>query len=183
MAAPAVSASSEAANNLNVSQARHDQLPIIASLAHDIWHRYYPSIISTAQIDYMLKQRYTTEALSERQAKRGSLLLIAWLGPLAAGYAFISTPDDAPDEATLDAFYLHPDHHRRGLGTRFMEKVIAHLDEQPRRTITLNVNRLNITAINFYFRVGFTLRSTVDIDFGRGFFGHDFIMERTLRTD
>ena len=183
MALLTVSTSSEAANPLAVCRARSDQLPIIASLAHDIWHCYYPSIISTAQIDYMLSQRYTIAALSERQAKRGSLLLIAWLGPLAVGYAFLSTPDDAPDEATLDAFYLHPDYHRRGLGTRFMDNVITQVREQPCRTLTLNVNRLNITALNFYFHVGFTLRSAVDIDFGRGFFGHDFVMERALRSD
>ena len=36
---------------LTVTVARADQRGIIASLAHDIWNRYYPSIISQAQIN------------------------------------------------------------------------------------------------------------------------------------
>ena len=169
------------AAGLTISVARADQLPIIASLAHDIWHRYYPSIISKAQIDYMLRERYSAEALTQRFAGRGNVLLIAWLGPLAVGFACLSVAEEAMDEASLDAFYLHPDHHRRGFGTIFMEQVVAHLDGQPQITLVLNVNRQNITAINFYFRVGFTLRSAVNVDLGHGFIGNDFVMERPLR--
>lgn len=169
------------AAGLSITVARPDQLGIIASLAHDIWNRYYPSIISKAQIDYMWRLRYSSEALTEKYAARGTTLLIAWLGPLAVGFAVLSVPEDALDEANLDAFYLHPDHHRRGFGTVFMEQVVTHLDGQPRHTLVLNVNRRNITAINFYFRQGFTIRSAVDIDLGHGFIADDFIMERPLR--
>lgn len=169
------------AAGLRIAVARPDQLNIVGSLAHDIWHRYYPSILSKAQIDYMLRQRYTIEMLAERQVTRGTTILIAWLGPLAVGFAILAVPEDALDEVTLDAFYLHPDHHRRGFGTVFMEQVVAHLAGQPRITLVLNVNRRNITAINFYFRQGFTIRSAVDIDLGHGFIGDDFVMERLLR--
>lgn len=166
--------------DLRISVARQDQLGIVVSLAHDIWHRYYPSIISKAQIDYMLRQRYTQDALAERFQKRGSSILIAWLGPLAVGFAMLSIPDDALDEVTLDAFYLHPDHHRRGFGRVFMEQVVDHLHHQPRSTLVLNVNRRNITAINFYFRQGFIIRSAVDVNLGHGFIGDDFVMARAL---
>lgn len=165
---------------LTVTVARPDQLNIIGSLAHDIWHRYYPSIISKAQIDYMLRERYTLEALRERCARRGTTLLIAWLGPLAIGYAMISTPEDALDEVTIDAFYLHPDHHRRGVGRLFMEQVVDHLRHTSRGTVVLNVNRRNITAINFYFRQGFIIRSAVDVELGGGYIGDDFVMARAL---
>ncbi|HEX3132598.1 MAG TPA: GNAT family N-acetyltransferase [Planctomycetota bacterium] len=168
------------AAGLNVTVARLDQLRIIASLAHDIWNRYYPSIISKAQIDYMLRLRYSPDALVERYATRGTTMLIAWLGPLAVGFAVLSVPEDALDETNLDAFYLHPDHHRRGFGTVFIEQVIALLDGAPRHILVLNVNRKNITAINFYFRQGFTIRSAVDVDLGSGYTGDDFIMERPL---
>lgn len=169
------------ATGLRLTVARPDQLGILGSLAHDIWNRYYPSIIPQTQIDHLLRLRYTQEALQERAAKRGTTLLLAWLGPLAVGFAVLVVPEDALDEVTLDAFYLHPDHHRRGLGTVFMERVIAHLADQPRETLVLNVNRRNITAINFYFRMGFTIRSVVDVDQGGGFVGDDFVMAKPLR--
>ncbi len=166
--------------SLHITVARADQVNIICSLAHDIWHRYYPSIISKAQIDYMLRKRYMPDALGARYKQRGTTMLIAWLGPLAVGFAVLSIPEDALDEITLDAFYLHPDHHRRGFGRVFMEQVVDHLHRQPRSTLVLNVNRRNITAINFYFRQGFIIRSAVDVDLGSGFVGDDFVMARAL---
>jgi hypothetical protein len=33
-------------------------------LAHEIWHRHYPGIITVEQIDYMLAHGYSREALS-----------------------------------------------------------------------------------------------------------------------
>ena len=165
---------------LRTTVAKPEQLGIVGSLAHDIWHRYYPSILPKAQIEYMLRQRYTPEALAERFKQRGATFLIAWLGPLAVGFAVLSLPEDTLDEVTLDAFYLHPDHHRRGFGRVFMEQVVDHLHHQPRNTLVLNVNRRNITAINFYFRQGFILRSAVDVDLGHGFIGDDFVMARAL---
>jgi ribosomal protein S18 acetylase RimI-like enzyme len=90
----------------------------------------------------------------------------------------LNAADDAPDETCVDAFYLHPNHHRQGFGTRFMDLVLDHLSISPRRTVVLNVNRHNITAINFYFRNGFTIRSVVDAKLGHGFVANDYIMER-----
>ena len=167
-------------SGLRLTVARPDQLSIVGSLAHDIWHRYYPSIISKAQIDYMLRQRYSADALEKRFKIRGTTMLIAWLGPLAVGFAVQSIPEDTLDEVTLDAFYLHPDHHRRGLGQVFMEQAVDHMRHQRRSTLVLNVNRRNITAINFYFRQGFIIRSAVDVDLGHGFVGDDFVMARAL---
>jgi diamine N-acetyltransferase len=165
-----------------VSIAVHEQLGEVVSLAHDIWNRYYPSIISQGQIDYMLRLRYTPDTLTDRFHRRGTTILIAWLGSNAIGFAVLAIPDDELDEVKLDAFYLHPDHHRRGLGHLFMKQVINHLRHQSRRTVVLNVNRRNIAAINFYFRQGFTIRSAVDVDLGNGYVGDDFVMARTFAT-
>jgi ribosomal protein S18 acetylase RimI-like enzyme len=160
--------------------ATEQHLPIVASLARDIWNLYYPSIISQAQIDYMLGQRYTAQALKRSFDKKGASILLAQIGPMAIGYALLTVADDSPDETCIDAFYLHPNHHRRGFGTSFMNQVIDHLSDSPRRIIELNVNRLNISAINFYFRNGFVIRSVVDVNLGHGFVGNDYIMERRL---
>jgi ribosomal protein S18 acetylase RimI-like enzyme len=174
------SAHTSTVQDLVVVPVTAERLPLVSILAREIWNLYYPSILPRAQIDYLLGRRYSGEALAERLARPGSIMLMAQLGPMAVGFACLSVPEDAPDEVNLDAFYLHPDHHRRGYGTRFMELVVQHLGDQPRSTLVLNVNRLNITAINFYFRIGFTIRSAVDVDQGRGFIGNDYIMERVL---
>ena len=54
-----------------------EQLQAISELAHHIWHLHYPGIISRAQIDYMLDQRYSPSHLAETLDRRGSRLLVA----------------------------------------------------------------------------------------------------------
>jgi ribosomal protein S18 acetylase RimI-like enzyme len=44
----------------------------------------------------------------------------------------------------------------------------------------LQVNRQNYTAINFYFKLGFTIERVADFDIGHGFFMNDFVMLKQL---
>lgn len=167
-------------NDLVIEPVGIEQLQAISELAHHIWHLHYPGIISRAQIDYMLDQRYSPSHLAETLDRRGSRLLVAKRGRNAMGFALLAPAEDASDEVNLHAFYLHPDHHGRGYGRRFMDHLVDYARGEHYRDMTLNVNRLNIKAINFYFRAGFTIRSVVDIDLGRGFMANDFIMVRDL---
>ena len=41
-----------------------DEIDSVVALARSIWNRHYPGIISQAQIDYMLDQRYTPARLA-----------------------------------------------------------------------------------------------------------------------
>src|SRR5438552_2863225 len=43
---------------LQIRRADLSDLPAVSRLAHDIWHRHYPGIITRAQIDYMLTVGY-----------------------------------------------------------------------------------------------------------------------------
>lgn len=167
-------------NDLTIEPVGIEQLQAVSELAHHIWHLHYPGIISRAQIDYMLDQRYSPSHLAETLDRRGSRLLVARRGRNAMGFALLAPAEDASDEVNLHAFYLHPDHHGRGYGRRFMDHLVDYARGEHYRDMTLNVNRLNIKAINFYFRVGFVIRSVVDIDLGRGFMANDFIMVRAL---
>ena len=42
----------------HIAALRDDQVEALGALARHIWQRHYPGIISPAQIDYMLHQRY-----------------------------------------------------------------------------------------------------------------------------
>ena len=162
--------------NFTIETARPGEAPLVSALAEEIWNRHYPGIISQAQIDFMLDQRYAPVPLAKRLEQPGTRLLIARLGGQPVGFALLAPANDTPDEMMLHAIYLHPDHHGKGHGRRFMEHVVEYARQQHCRTIVLNVNRRNIKAINFYFRAGFTIRSAVDLQLGRGFVANDFVM-------
>jgi GNAT superfamily N-acetyltransferase len=163
-----------------VTAASQGDLAMISGLARDIWQRHYPGIISREQIDFMLDIRYSPERLRHEAGKPGQRFLVARLAGEPVGFASLSPAEDAPDEMVLRAFYLHPDHHGHGFGRRFMEQLVDEVRGSGYRLITLNVHRRNIKAINFYFKAGFVIRSSVDVPIGRGFELNDFIMARAL---
>ena len=51
---------------------------------------------------------------------------------------------------------------------------------KPIQNIQLAVNRLNIKSINFYFKVGFKIKSIENFDIDGKYEMNDFIMEKCL---
>ncbi len=146
-------------------------IPIINSLAKKIWRKHYPGIITNEQIDFMLEWMYSAKSL-EKQMIDGASFMIAFLGELPVGYLSFSKVEEG--EFFLHKFYVDADQHRKGIGTEIFNTIIALMD-QP-KSITLTVNRKNIKAINFYFKVGFSIKSAEDFDIGSGYFMNDFVM-------
>lgn len=153
--------------------------PIIASLAHRIWHVCFRDMITTEQIDYMLGRRYTAEALAE--ATRSGQLTYEILRVDGEPLAFTAYgPSDHSDELKLQQLYVHPDWQGRGLGGRLMDRVEAHARQLGRRKLVLTVNRGNHRARAAYEKRGFTIREAAVFDIGNGFVMDDYVMEKVL---
>src|SRR5690242_11377516 len=45
-------------DDVSIVPLRAADVPLLAALARDIWRAHYPGIISVAQIEYMLAERY-----------------------------------------------------------------------------------------------------------------------------
>ena len=151
----------------------------LAELARYIWQQHYPAIISQAQIDYMLQQRYQTTALQAELDTPWHWLDGLWLGENMLGFAnYFCT--EQPAEMKLDKLYLHPDWHGRGLGSLMLEYVTARARQQGCETLTLAVNKNNTTAIKAYHSNGFEVAREVVVDIGNGFVMDDFIMSKVL---
>lgn len=151
----------------------------IAALAGEIWREHYAGIISAAQIEYMLEQRYHP-TLIRLELTRADL----WWDKLLirqeiAGFASYFLTAQA-GEMKLDKLYVHQDHQRRGYGGH----VIAHVCERARKLgclrVILAVNRNNRNAIAAYLKHGFRVRGSQIKDIGGGFVMDDYVMEREL---
>lgn len=57
-------------------------------------------------------------------------------------------------EAQLNNMHVHPDHHRRGIGTLLMEAAVSFMQEVGYSEATLGVIQANTPARNFYERHG-----------------------------
>jgi GNAT superfamily N-acetyltransferase len=157
---------------------RADIEPLIA-LAREIWYAHYPAIISTAQVEYMLRQRYDP-ALLQAELERQDLWwdkLVAW-GAMVAFSSYFLVEDGAAMK--LDKLYVHPAHQRKGYGAALIARACERGAMRGCKRVTLAVNRRNAIAIAAYLKHGFTVADAVIKDIGGGFVMDDYIMDRPL---
>ena len=87
---------------------------------------------------------------------------------------FIAFEKTGESGGFINKFYVLQSTQRKGTGKVAFQLLIARFPEADE--IKLQVNRMNIQAINFYFKVGFSIESATDFDIGSGYFMNDFIM-------
>ena len=164
--------------SLEIVTANASDLAEVARLAHEIWHRHYPGIISSEQIDYMLERGYSREALLRFVTEDGAGLVLAMVGGVAVGFAAWYRADEAVTK--LDKLYVLPEHHGQGVGRALIAHVAGVARAAGASSLTLNVNRDNVGAVRAYERCGFEIRDRGDFPIGNGFVMEDFIMTRAL---
>jgi len=151
-------------------------LVAIQRLARAIWREHYPGIISRAQVEYMLAQRYSLEALRRDAAERGIRHDRALVAGELVGYASHG-PVAGSGETLLQSLYLRADVRRNGLGRALVEHVVECARKDGSRRVVLTVNRHNEVAIAAYRRYGFRVRRPVVTDIGGAFVMDDYRME------
>jgi GNAT superfamily N-acetyltransferase len=154
------------------------EIAIIQALADDIWHRYYPGIISAEQIDYMLAHGYSHHALMRFVTQADAGLALAEVDGRPVGFAAWYRVNDGTTK--LDKLYVLPERHGSGIGRALIEYVAASARAWGASALTLNVNRNNAGAIRAYERCGFAIRERGDFPIGNGFVMEDYVMTRAL---
>lgn len=151
------------------------ELPILESLAREIWPDTYADIISRDQMDFMLNWMYSTETLEKQQADEHEFYLIRKenrdIGFLAI--------EQIGDELKVNKVYVLPSAQGLGAGKNLMEKAIERAKAKDCTQLFLQVNRAN-KAKSFYEKLGFTIRKEEKFDIGNGYFMDDYVMELKL---
>ena len=164
---------------LTIRRADLTDLSTVMRLAHEIWHRHYPGIITVEQIDYMLSVGYSREALSAYVTDPTRGLVIAERNGTPLGFCAWYPPGQ-PATMKLDKLYVLPEMHGQGIGRTLIEHVARVARGAGCRTLVLNVNRNNVDSVRAYERCGFTIRETGDFPIGNGFVMEDYVMARPL---
>jgi len=147
----------------------------LCALAGGIWRAHYAAIISPAQIEYMLAQRYDAAVVQEELA-RGDL----WWDKLLVdgrmtGFASYFLLRDAR-AMKLDKLYVHPAHQRRGYGRMLIDRAVTLARAYGCDALMLAVNKRNDAAVAAYKKHGFTITESVVKDIGGGFVMDDYVM-------
>ena len=165
---------------LQISPVTDADVEAIASLARIVWQDAYPGIITQAQIDFMLEQRYDTRRMLAELAMPEVWWDKTTLdGELAAFASSLLTA--TPGEMKLDKIYVDPARQRLGIGGRLIAHVTQRALAQGCNTLILAVNKRNERAIGAYRKHGFVVREAVCVDIGNDFVMDDFIMATVLR--
>jgi ribosomal protein S18 acetylase RimI-like enzyme len=159
-------------------KAKEKDLPIISELAEQIWPHIYSAFLSQAQLRYMLDKMYNRGELLF-QLQTGHVFLIAEQEEKDVGFVSFSLIDPKNKGYKLHKIYVLPEMHGKGVGKILINEVVGQIEREGAKTLQLNVNRNN-KAKDFYLKIGFKIKETVDIDLGNGFFMNDYVMELSL---
>lgn len=146
-------------------------IPLIAALATRIWNQHYPPIIGQKQVDYMLQRMYSTESLSGQMLQQQHRFYLVRLAGSEAG--FISVYPETEGNWFISKFYIDQNLAGKGIGSAVFEELKSLTGAT---CIRLTVNRQNVKAINFYFKLGFMIERVADFDIGEGYVMNDFVM-------
>jgi len=149
----------------------------LCALASEIWRAHYPAIISAAQIEYMLAQRYNPAVVRE-ELQRGDL----WWEQLRVngGMAGFASYFLARGEMKVDKLYVHPDHQRHGYGGMMLDRAVTMARAYGCDTLVIAVNKHNRSAIAAYEKRGLKIAESVVKDIGGGFVMDDFVMRKDV---
>lgn len=152
-------------------------IELLCILARTVWQATYPTLISQAQIDYMLADRYGEPLIRAQLDDPGHVWRLAKWTDDPVGFAHARLEAHI---CKLDKLYIHPDFQRRGIGRSLLNEIKTFAVNQRATKLYLQVNRGNHAAIAAYQRYGFTIREARVFDIGRGFVMDDYVMEASL---
>jgi len=170
---------SEATGGISVKRVAREDAAAISALAREIWYPHYSVIISRAQIEYMLEQRYDPEIICVELARDDVWWDKLLVNGVMTGFASCFLTGKA-GEMKLDKLYVHHHHQRRGYGGMLLDRVLGIARAHGCDTLMLAVNKHNATAIAAHGKYGFRIAESVVKDIGGGFVMDDFIMVRDV---
>jgi len=154
----------------------------LTRLAREIWYQHYPGIITIKQIEYMLGQRYSPDAIrAEIESGAARWLKLVVNGELA-GFASYET-NRVQRSVKLDKLYVHALFRGRGCGAALIRHVEQAALAQDCDQVYLQVNRNNFDSIAVYRRIGFEVMDRVRTDIGGGFYMDDYVMAKEVRGE
>lgn len=160
---------------ITLRKSKEEDIEVIRDIAAATWPSTYMDIIGQAQIDYMLEKMYSKGELL-KQLMEGHIFLIAEEGENQFGFAGYSIIGHEERVYKLHKLYVLPSAHGKGVGKILINEVFNQVKNAGGSALQLNVNKHN-KAKDFYLKGGFTIKESVKLDIGEGYFMDDYVME------
>ncbi|MSU31381.1 MAG: GNAT family N-acetyltransferase [Pedosphaera sp.] len=159
--------------------ATDEDIPLIRSLAEQIWRACYSGMISEGQIVYMLDWMYSAARLGDDCRGGGRYEIVSQQGVTIGYLATVRAESSAVLQ--LNKLYLLPEKQGCGLGQLLLAHTETLARQQGCEVIELRVNKENARALRAYYRAGFTWAESVVVDIGGGYVMDDFILRKKVK--
>lgn len=155
-----------------------EQLNILAGVANEVWHEFFPCILSEEQIDYMV-DRFQSYPAMKKQMEDGYEYYFIKDNDEICGYMGIH--EETEDKKMfLSKLYLKKEHRGKGYAGQTLKELFKVSRERGLNMVWLTVNKHNEHTIEVYEHMGFAKARTQVADIGNGFVMDDYIMEKVL---
>lgn len=164
---------------ITITEAFVEDIAKIQEIANITWPITYGEILTKEQLDYMLDLIYSNEALSKQIQNKKQLFYL--ISDTESVIGFIGIEHNYKNKAItkIHKIYLLPETQGKGFGKIVFEEIGKMALENNSNELLLNVNRFN-TALNFYKKLGFEIKETVDIEIGNGYLMEDYVMGKNI---
>lgn len=152
------------------------EIKSLSVVASKVWHEYFPCILQSEQIDYMVEKFQSQAAITE-QVSNGYTYYFIMYGKEIIGYMGIK-PE--AERLFLSKLYIIKEYRGRGFGSRAIEFLDDYCKINNLKSIYLTVNRHNKSTISVYLNNGFKTIEEKVADIGNGYVMDDYIMEKNF---
>jgi ribosomal protein S18 acetylase RimI-like enzyme len=160
---------------MNIVVATKEQLAIVKNLAYIIWPNAYETILSRAQLDYMLEMIYSIDSL-EKQFNIGHVFILIEDDQNFIGFASYELNCNNSNKTKLQKLYVLPEIQGKGIGKQVIDYIKDKVVLSNNVALFLNVNKFN-KAKDFYQKYGFQIIKEEVIDIGNNYIMDDYVME------
>ena len=155
-----------------------DDINELVIIAREIWREHYPPIIGIEQVEYMLENFHSKDAITVELTQHSYAYYLIKNNNGVIGYIGIQLKGD---DLFLSKIYIRSSERGNGIGKASMNFIKDLALENNMNRISLTVNKNNTGSIAAYYRLGFIKTGDICVDIGGGFKMDDIQMELSIR--
>lgn len=162
--------------NITFEKVENKQIKALAEMANQIWHEYFPCILTSEQIDYMV-DRFQSERAMIAQIKDGYEYYFICADGKPCGYIGLHCE---AEKMFLSKLYLKNEMRGYGISSKAFSFIFDLTHKYGKSSVYLTVNKHNNHSVDVYKHMGFEIADSVVTDIGSGYVMDDFVFEKKL---
>lgn len=156
-----------------------EDIEVFAEMASEIWHEYWPCLLSEEQIDYMVEKFQSVSAITTDINENNYEYWFLEDEGRTVGYTGGCVESDT-NRFFISKIYLYASERGKGYASQVIAFYESLCKDRGLQAMYLTVNRENELGVRAYRGKGFETIETKVSDIGRGFVMDDFIMEKKI---